>query len=104
MGVFNARLVSIGHARREVAPCESCVSVALSTRATRTRRSPRSSSSAIAARSAGAAQRGGLLPLLHPRGDARGHDGTQVCCDAQEVLEAGAHAIAEQRMVPLPLT
>jgi hypothetical protein len=30
--------------------------------------------------------------------------GPQACCGAQEVLEAGAHAIAEQRMVPLPLT
>ena len=29
--------------------------------------------------------------------------GPQVCCDAQEVLEAGARAIPEQRMVPLPL-
>src|SRR5256714_2621425 len=27
--------------------------------------------------------------------------GPQACCDAQEVLEAGAHAIAEQRVVPL---
>jgi predicted dehydrogenase len=27
----------------------------------------------------------------------------QVCCDAQEVLEAGARAIMEQRMVPLAL-
>jgi hypothetical protein len=30
--------------------------------------------------------------------------GPQVCCDAQQVLEAGAHAIAEQRMAPLLLT
>jgi hypothetical protein len=29
--------------------------------------------------------------------------GPQVCCDAQEALEAGARAIMEQRMVPLPL-
>jgi hypothetical protein len=27
--------------------------------------------------------------------------GPQVCCDAQEVLEAGARAITEQRVVPL---
>jgi predicted dehydrogenase len=29
--------------------------------------------------------------------------GPQVCCDAQEVLEAGARAIMEQRVVPLLL-
>jgi hypothetical protein len=29
--------------------------------------------------------------------------GPQVCCDAQQVLEAGARAIVEQRVVPLPL-
>jgi hypothetical protein len=29
--------------------------------------------------------------------------GPQVCCDAQEVLEAGARAITEQRVVLLPL-
>jgi hypothetical protein len=30
--------------------------------------------------------------------------GPQVCCDAQEVLEAGTRASTEQRMVPLPPT
>ena len=29
--------------------------------------------------------------------------GPRVSCDAQEVLEAGARAIMEQRVVPLPL-
>ena len=37
-------------------------------------------------------------------GTPAGMVGPQVCCDAQEVLEAGARASTEQRMVPLPPT
>lgn len=44
-----------------------------------------------------------FLSCIRERTPPAGMVGPHLCCDTQEVLEAGARAIMEQRVVPLPL-